>query len=281
MRNSERMVRSAMLAVILLVSSTAASAQIITEKQFPQLPPKPSKRPVLSQIRGWESLQSEHPDWRIRWNDVTGTPASILGSPITYRGTTPQEIALNIINDNAQLFLATDILSNLIIVEVFSTKYATHVRLQQTHDNILIEDARYVVHLTRDNHVYFMNGDYYTNVKIRSTVPNITSSEATQIALTDVGGAEVEVLNAPSGELVILPYGSEFKLSWKVALATDNPYGHWIYYVSAEDGSILKGYNEVLYDGIPGDDPKYKDLGGPQSLDQIRVNISESSAVFP
>ena len=232
------------LYILFLIPSASIAQQGIQQKQFPQIPEHPVKRPAPQQHLGYLEFQNEHPDWSVHWSIKSGVPRSILGLPISMGGGPPEVIARRFLNQNRTIFNMAEGLTDLRLVEVQNLLRATHVVFRQTFSEIPVLDALYAVHLTKDGKVYLANGDYFDDVSVPSVIPAISSSDAVSIASTDLGPS-LRLRSAPESELTILPYGDEFHLIWKIVIPADEPFGQWEYFISAEDGNILGGMNKI------------------------------------
>ncbi|MCB7129202.1 MAG: hypothetical protein J3T61_06675, partial [Candidatus Brocadiales bacterium] len=213
-------------------------------KQFPTLPDRPFVPPAAGQLKAWQEFQSSHPDWQVRWDKETGAPASLLGKPMDVARGTPEAIARQFLLMNRDIFRMKTELADLTVSKISPMRRATHVVFTQSYAGIPVEGGVYAVHMTKENKVYLANGDYFDNVQVATTEPATALENAINTAKEDLG-ADLELRGIPSGELVILPYGANFLLSWKVAVPADEPFGEWIYFISASDGSILTGYNSA------------------------------------
>lgn len=79
------------------------------------------------------------------------------------------------------------------------------------------------------------------------TSPTVTAQEAEQRAKAAFGADSVTVKTAP--ELFVLPVenssGFTYYLVWQLELFSRNPLKDWIYFVSAQNGTIIKEQNNV------------------------------------
>ena len=217
-------------------------------KKFPQIPELPNKYPSSLQIGHWETFKSEHPGWYVRWGEKTGMPRSIFGPLLPAEQGFPEQIARAFISKNSVMFRMKDGIPDIMLLEI-QKRVSTGVIFQQTYSGIPVEGGIYVVHLTNDGRIYHAAGDYYDDVFVSSLLPAISGSQAVLLALKDLG-PKVHLNNPTETDLVILPYGSEYRLTWKILLPTSEPFGRWIYYISAQNGGILAGYNSIDTGGI-------------------------------
>lgn len=248
--------------MIVLFLNNAAGQSNGQQRQFPTLPERPSVPPTASQLQAWGAFQSSHPGWKVRWDKETGAPASLLGMPIEVTRGTPEVIARKFLLMNRDILRMKTGLSNLMVNKIAPMRRATHVVFTQSYAGIPVEGAVYAVHMTKENKVYLANGDYFDSIEVNNTEPSIPLDEAINTAKDDLGIGLI-MRGSASGNLVILPYGADFLLTWKVTIPADEPSGEWVYFISATDGTILTGYNSAdyaeatgsVYDRHPGKGP--------------------------
>ena len=219
-------------------------------KKFPQIPELPNKYPSSLQIGHWETFKSEHPGWYVRWGEKTGMPRSIFGPLLPAEQGFPEQIARAFISKNSLMFRMKDGIPDMMLYEIQKRTF-THVVFQQTYSGISVEGSIYAVHLTKDGRIYLANGDYFDDVSVPSVRSTISGSEAVLIASGDLGQS-LDLRSSPETNLAILPYGSEYRLIWKVMLTAAGPLGRWVYYISAQNGTVLGGYNAFDFEGNTG-----------------------------
>jgi Zn-dependent metalloprotease len=144
-----------------------------------------------------------------------------------------------------------------------------HYRYQQKINNIPVEGAVYIVHVAA-NKVKSLNGEWIKTIPADlDIVPVISEYEALQNAMTAFGAksykwqlaAEEAFIKAesgrqdatflPNGELVYYSgeeeiNGTNLRLAWKLDLYAQDPIGRRIYFVDAENGTIL-ALRELLH----------------------------------
>ena len=236
------------LLICSMLTREATAQEDEIDKSFPAVPER-APVPVLSkQENAWEAFQNKNVDWQIRWGSETRVPRSILGSPLEVAGGTPVEKARQFLQDNKALLGIVSPLEELSLVSAESREKATHVVFQQMHRGVPVEGAVYAVHLTNAGKVYYASGDYYDNIGSPEMKPSLTQAQAISAAATDLQrdlSSSVEVSAVPEEELVLLPYGNEFLLAWKLAVETQEPDTRWVYYISASNGAVLTGFEDA------------------------------------
>jgi parallel beta-helix repeat protein len=240
-------------AVLSIFTAFITYSQVVEDKkEFPAVPAGPMIEPTKTQTDKWNSFQAAHgTSWQLRWSDKTGVPASLLGLPIEVAEGSSEEVAKQFLMQNSTLFDMKELLSDFKVKKVEERIRANHVTFEQFYHGIRVEGGVYAVHLTKDKKVYLASGEYFKDVSLTTLSPAVKLTQAIDIAKQDLG-ANLILQSSPSGELVILPYGAEFRLCWKVNVSAKEPLGIWNYFVSASDGSVLAGYNSIDYTNATG-----------------------------
>ncbi|MDE2292922.1 MAG: hypothetical protein KGL53_12645, partial [Elusimicrobia bacterium] len=111
-----------------------------------------------------------------------------------------------------------------------------HLLFQQVIDGVPVEFATVKVHLLSDGSVEDFSSSFRSDVT-GSPVPRVPESQAASAVAADLGTQAPE-----GGTLVYLPppSGGAPRLAWKFSAVGG---GSWVYYVDAQDGSILLRYS--------------------------------------
>ena len=135
-----------------------------------------------------------------------------------------------------------------------------HIRLSQRYHGVKVYNADFYVHFAGSKEI--MNGKYSVIGALQNTKPKITKEQALQIAVDDLKSkttiteftdAQKVFLNyyAPQIDTVILDDKKSFtkySLAYHVIIRP-NFIDEWYYFVNAENGSIIKNYNNTKTDG--------------------------------
>ena len=231
-----------LLGVLVCTFNNHSLGQDSFRNKFPQRPLRQEADPSDIQLQSWNEFDLQHQSWLIRWDKRTGAPATMYGNPVRIDGGNPSEIAarfidmiekaIGIVDDNNQLFLK----------EIIDTGRSKHVVFTQYYDGVHVEGGTYSVHMNNANEIYCVNGTFYPNVQINMIRPTISLNYACVVAANNLS-TQIEYRRESTGDLVILPYGEEYILCWKVTIFPSSTLGDWTYYLSASDGSILSGYS--------------------------------------
>ncbi len=264
-----------------------------------------------TQIAALDSLKAatNAPDMTSRWNSFGGSPDvmyDFVSQPFTG---TPEEAGRAFLNQNAALFGITD-MNN---VRVFSEKQALGgylIRFQQVYNGVPVTEGGIGVVMNANKQVIMASGPFYSDVAV-NTQPSISAEQAKTAAAADLNrfAANVPqaVLNliqpaldgltqqaAPIAnldpQLGIYPTADGYRLAWKVAKFSTNPFGLYMISVDAHTGEVISRKDFVAFQNpvqpMTADIfPKYprittelKDQGiisicGNAPCDQVRVQL--------
>lgn len=231
------------------------------------------------------------PNMQVRWNDFGGSPDVIYDfASQSFQGT-PEEAGRAFLQQNAALFGISD-LNNL---RVFSQRDALGghlIRFQQTFNDIPVKDGGIGLVMNANNQVIMASGPFFRNVAV-NTQPTLSADQATAAANADLDRFKVNLpshitnllqvgldnLNQQSAaisnlepQLGIYPTADGYRLVWKVAKFSTNPFGLYLISVDAHTGEIITRKDFVNFQTAPGQHtadiyPKY-----PQIDDNLKNN---------
>ncbi len=213
----------------------------LSGKEFPKKPERIETVLKESQLKAWDAFRNQNPKWNIRWGKNSQAPSSLVGPPLHITSGTPEQIAKAFLKSQYELFGMNFDLKDLELIKE-EKRMAQHITFQQTFGDIPVEGGIYSVNMTNDGMVYYASGDYFGSISLNTLLPTISKVDAVEYAINDLGSSRGETFGSDT-ELVILPFGSEFRLVWKTAISVKNEIGHWVYFISANDGKVLTGYN--------------------------------------
>jgi len=197
-----------------------------------------------TQLAAWSSFKNQNGQkWIIRWDEKTGTPASLYSGKTKHYSGNAEDIAKTFLKENIKLMKMKPNLSDLKFIQTRTHRDIKHVKFQQTYNGIPIEMAEYLVHILPDGSVDMANGTYYPQIDI-STKSAITAQQAFAIAMNNLGN-NVVIRGDTIAALIIYPDSSLFVLSWKLLIPAEEPYGAWVFYIDAVSGQIIQRYNNI------------------------------------
>ena len=206
---------------------------------------------------------------RLEINPKSGVPQSVRG--ILARGVTVSDLmqSKQFLHNSKSLFRINVSADDFTMKKTSKDELnMTHAKLQQTYKSIPVWGSELVLHSDFSNTVVEVNGRFTPdlNIDIRA---GITSENALNIALTDLGPAEYRWQNPdqekmikevfkddaktwrPIPALVIAPLGGDFengeyRLAWKMKIPVDGAkMGNYEYFVDAKTGEIINKFNSM------------------------------------
>jgi Zn-dependent metalloprotease len=244
------------------------------------------RQATSAQTAALNSLKSatNAPDMTVRWNAFGGSPDVVYDfASASFQGT-PEEAGRAFLSQNAALFGISDI-NNL---RVFSQKDALGghlIRFQQTFNGIPVKDGGIGLVMNANNQIVMASGPYFRDVSV-NTQPSLSAEQAKAAANTDLNRFNV---NLPSHitnllqtgyqnlaqqaaavdniapQLGIYPTADGYKLVWKVAKFSLNPFGLYMVAIDAHTGALVERKDFVNFQQTPGSEtadiyPKYPSI---------------------
>ena len=213
---------------------------------------------------------SNAPNMRVRWNDFGGSPDVIYDFASQPFSGTPEEAGRAFLSQNAQLFGISDI-NNL---RVFSQKAALGgylIRFQQTFNDIPVKDGGIGLVMNANKQVIMASGPFFRNVSV-DTQPAISAQQARAAADSDLNqftvnlpshitnllqtglnnlSQQAAIVSGIEPQLGIYPTVDGYRLAWKVAKFSTNPFGLYMVTVDAHSGEILARKDFVNFQQAP------------------------------
>jgi Zn-dependent metalloprotease len=212
------------------------------------------------QIAALNSLKTSTSAARMtsRWNDFSGSPDVIYDFASQSFSGSPEEAGRAFLQQNAALFGISD-MNNLRLVSNKQALGGYLLRFQQTFNNIDVIEGGVGLVLNRNKQVVMASGPYFRNVSV-DTQPGITAAQARQTASADLSRFEINLpaninnmlqsglsvvtqqMSAVSNlepRLGIYPTNDGYRLVWKVATVSTNPFGLFLTQIDAHTGEIV------------------------------------------
>ncbi len=202
----------------------------------------------------------------VTWDEATGVPNFISSKdanariPYTakpYERGNPELIARGFLKENALLYkLGASDSFTLRRIEPDAQLNYSHVRLDQTFQNIPVHNKQLVVHLDPQENIVAVNGRFVPNLNVM-TEPLVTPRQAEEIARDDLLNNQLrsderarvtpKILSNKTQLVIYLDETNEnhATLTWYVTIMTDSPLGQWRYFINARRGAVTDVYDEV------------------------------------
>ncbi|MCA1577675.1 MAG: M36 family metallopeptidase [Acidobacteria bacterium] len=245
------------------------------------------------------------PGMTTRWNDFGGSPEVMYDfASQPYTGT-PEEAARAFVMQNAVIFGVTE--SNNF--RVFSSRNALGghlVRFQQTFNGVAVENGGIGIVMNANKQVIMASGPFFRDVAV-NTQPSLTAQQARTAAVNDLkqfyvglpaaatnllqNGLSIlsqqlaAVENIPP-TLAIYPTADGYRLAWKVARFSTNPFGLYMVTVDANTGEILARKDFSAFQTTPGAEtadiyPKYPQIDQNLKGNSIISSCTTDGVVAP
>ncbi len=141
--------------------------------------------------------------------------------------------------------LTPDAVRNLSLTRVVHSDAGDHVRFRQTYKGIPVYGAEVVVtRRARDQRITFVSSRYVPNLELSRTTPDLSPTQAQQVALSRLPFRSVQSVTEP--ELVVYPQGKG-RLAWRVVVNAMDPIGDWEMFVDAHTGEVFFLRDQAKY----------------------------------
>ncbi len=274
--------------------------------------------PTGEQLSALSTLKTSlnAPNMTSRWNDFGGSPDVMYDFASAPSSGTPEQAARAFINQNASLFGVTDVNT----IRLFSNVQALGghlLRFRQDFNGIPVHDGGIGIVMNNRNQVIMASGPFFRDVDV-NTQPALSADQARAAADTELARFAANIPQAVSNllqaglgiltqqaapvsnlqpALAIYPTSDGYRLVWKVAKFSTNPFGLYVTSVDAHTGEIINRRDFVSYQQAPpvlpftaDIYPKYpritqelKDHGiisvcGAKPCDQVRAKLRKFDA---
>lgn len=235
-----------------------------------------------------------------RWNDFGGSPDVVYDFASQAFSGTPEEAGRAFLSQNASLFGVSDV-NNL---RVFSERAAGGghlIRFQQTFNGIPVQHGGVGLVMNANKQVIMASGPHFRNVSV-NTNPTLSADQARAKANEDLArfsvnlpaainnllqpafdhlGQQTAIVNNIPPTLAIYPTADSFRLVWKVAKYSTNPFGVYVVSIDAHTGETVARKDMISMQTTPGNEtadifPKY-----PQIDDNLKNNSVISTCNGP
>ena len=248
-----------------------------------------------AQLAALEALKtaSNSPNMTSRWNDFGGSPDVMYDFASKSYSGTPEEAARAFINDNAALFGVTE-LNNL---RLFSQRQAlggSLLRFQQVFNGVPVSEGGIGIVMNAQGQVIMASGPFFRDVAI-NTQPAISATQAVAAANADLNrfnitlpsaaanllqnglsilGQQLAAADSIPPTLSIYPTADGYRLAWKVAKYSTNPFGLYMTTVDANSGEVIARKDFAQFQTLPGAEtadifPKYPQIDASLKDDSI------------
>ena len=206
----------------------------------------------------------------VRWNDFGGSPDVMMDfASHAYTGT-PEEAGRAFLSENAAVFGISNV-SDLRLVSDREALGGHLLRFRQTFNGIDVKDGGIGLVMNANKQVIMASGPYFRDVNVNTT-PTLSADDARARAAADLARFQVSIPShianlLKSGldnlakqtaivqqlepKLGIYPTADGYKLVWKVAKYSTNPFGLYLISVDAHTGETIARKDYVNFQQAP------------------------------
>lgn len=212
------------------------------------------------QLSALDALKSSTnaPNMTARWNDFSGSPDTIYDFASQSFSGTAEEAGKAFLAQNAELFGISD-MNNLRLVSNRQALGGHLLRFQQTFGGVDVINGGIGLVMSGDKRVVMASGPHFRNVSV-NVEPTISAQQARQVVGANLDGFKINLpaniqnimqpalniladkmgsVNNIEPRLGIYPTADGFRLVWKVATYSTNPFGLFLTQVDAHTGEII------------------------------------------
>jgi hypothetical protein len=265
------------------------------------------RQATSAQLSALDNLKSSvnSPNMTTRWNDFGGSPDVMYDFASQPYSGTAEEAARAFVMANAGIFGVNE-LNNF---RVFSSRDALGghlVRFQQTFNGVAVENGGIGIVMNANKQVIMASGPFFRDVAI-NTQPSLSAAQARTAANNDLNQFHVQLPTAATNllqnglsivsqqlaaveniapTLSIYPTADGYRLAWKVAKFSTNPFGLYMVTVDANTGEILGRKDFLAFQTTPGGEtadiyPKYPKIDSNLRDNSIISSCTTNGVVAP
>lgn len=210
------------------------------------------------------------PNMTVRWNEFGGSPDVMYDFTSAPHSGTPEQAARAFINQNASLFGVSD----LNTIRLFSNVPALGghlLRFRQDFNGVPVHDGGIGIVMNANKQVIMASGPFFRDVNV-NTQPTLSAAQARTAADADLARFAANVPEAvanllqtglgiltqhaaPVSQLEpvlgVYPTSDGYRLVWKVAKFSTNPFGLYVVSVDAHTGELVNRRDFVAYQQAP------------------------------
>lgn len=224
------------------------------------------------QLAALDSLKAaaSAPNMKVRWNDFGGSPDVIYDFASQPFNGTAEEAGRAFLSQNAALFGISDV-NNLRVFNQRAALGGYLIRFQQTFNGIPVKDGGIGLVMNANKQVIMASGPFFRNVAV-DTQPALSAEQARSAAAADLNQFNVQlpsyitnllqtglnnlsqqaaIVNNIEPQLGIYPTADGFRLAWKVAKFSTNPFGLYMVTIDAHTGETLARKDFVNFQQAP------------------------------
>jgi hypothetical protein len=231
-----------------------------------------ARRATEAQLAALETLKANSggSGATVRWNAFGGSPDVVMNFASAPFAGSPEDAGRAFIGQNAAAFGVANP-AELRLVRNQSALGGTLLRFQQTFNGIDVKDGGIGLVLNGGNQVVMASGPHFRDVNVNTT-PTLTAEQAKAAAAADLArysvqlpsyvtdllktglgmlAKQTEIVNGLEPKLGIYPTADGYRLVWKVAKYSENPFGLYLVSVDAHTGEVVARKDFINFQQAP------------------------------
>ncbi len=215
----------------------------------------------------------------VRWNDFGGSPDVMMDFASHAYSGTPEEAGRAFLSENAAIFGINNV-SDLQLVSNREALGGYLLRFRQTFNGIDVKDGGIGLVMNANKQVIMASGPFFRDVNVNTT-PTLSVDAARQAAAADLARFQVaipsyitnllkpgldilkqqtSIVGQLEPKLGIYPTADGYKLVWKVAKFSTNPFGLYLISIDAHTGQTVARKDYVNFQQNPDALPMTADI---------------------
>ncbi len=194
----------------------------------------------------------------------TGIPRAMWNVNAGPYSGTAVDVARQYLSENSGMFQMKGNLSDLSKIESHTTHNVSHIRLQQSVNDIPVYRGEVVVSVNNENVVTFVTNNYRTHLDVNTTVA-LDANTALNIAKNSLH-ITGKIINEFTPVLMVYAEEKNPVLVYKVNIFAEEPLGDWQIFVDANTGVIVLSEDIAVYEK-PSSSASKKVIGTGLSFD--------------
>lgn len=195
-----------------------------------------------ARIEAANQFKSQYGDaWRIRWDDRTHTPASLVGGKAAGYTGPPEEATYRFLREHSELFGIVDIGRDLHVVRQNVSERNSQISYGQLYKGIPVLYSGYLVAVNERGDIYYVNGDYFPDIKLNIT-PALDKQDAVAAIQSDLETSALHILQAPRLAVYVNRAGESlsYHLAYQAKVKRAAPLEAYEFLIDAQNGGVLR-----------------------------------------
>lgn len=215
--------------VIILTVSTNLFSQEINAKQ--------------DRVNSLEDFKIKYSKAIVKWDNKNATPKRIQGVKISKYVGTPTEIAKQFLIEEKKIFGFEDFSKSFKFKKNnYSERGGARIQHTQFYEGVVVLNSGYLIGVNKSNEIYFVSGEFYPDIAIKTNENDLNASTLTGILDTRFSANRYSITK--DFQKFILPNLEgdiySFSVIYEAEIQTDNPIDFVKIRIDAKNGEIIE-----------------------------------------